>query len=239
MKSVTVFCLPFAGGSSYAYHEFLKTADPSLRLVSIDLPGHGKRLRESLLTDASKMIDDIYNQIAPQLSQGKYAIYGHSMGGLLGYLLIRKIEEKKSPMPVCLIVTGASGPSDETKERDRHLLDKDAFVKKLREYGGSTDEVLNDPQMMEFFEPILRADFKAVETYTHLPYETALNIPISVMIGDDEEITESEARLWQHETNQPLRFQMLKGKHFFIFHHVEKILEEMNDFIKAATTQSE
>ena len=89
-NTVRLFCFPFAGGSFYAYRGLERCLGNGIRLTGIDLPGHGRRIKEPLLKDAHKMAEDIFTQITPYLSE-PYAVYGHSLGAILSVLVVRQI----------------------------------------------------------------------------------------------------------------------------------------------------
>src|SRR6476646_9364299 len=153
MKQINIFCLPFAGASKYSYAGFAKQFSPMVNVIAVDLPGRGTSFKEDLLVDAMQMTNDIYSQIKNQLDK-PYAIYGHSMGTLLGYLLTRKIIENSDPHPLHLFFTGSGGPSIlrcKPGEKMRYLLPKNDFIAKIKEYGGSPDEILEDDSLMDFF----------------------------------------------------------------------------------------
>src|SRR5687768_2395386 len=105
MDIINVYCLPFAGGNRYSYQGYVKVAPPFLNIIPIELPGRGSRIKENLVPDLDLMVDDVYAQIKGDLDQ-PYAIYGHSMGGLLTYLLTKKIRENGHPAPLHLFLTG-------------------------------------------------------------------------------------------------------------------------------------
>jgi surfactin synthase thioesterase subunit len=84
--------------------------------------------------------------------------------------------------------------------------------------------LLDDPDAMEFFEPILRADFQAFETYCY-EQSDPLDIPIWVAIGTDEEATYEKAIAWQFETKREVEVVQFPGNHFFIFEHEREIVE--------------
>jgi surfactin synthase thioesterase subunit len=223
MKEMNLICLPFAGGNIYSYQDFAKLAPSFLKVIPVELPGRGTRIREKLLRDIDQMVNDIFNHVLPYLNDKPYMIYGHSMGTLLGYLLTKRILKEGLPAPKQLIFTGARAPSSRNSEEKRYLLPKDKFIAKLIEYGGSPDEILRDESVMEFFEPIIRADFEGVENYVHSASEP-FDIPIYVMIGLDEPTTYEEALAWQNETNIPIEIKQFKGRHFFIYEHQKEIM---------------
>ncbi|MDO6435729.1 thioesterase domain-containing protein [Flavitalea sp. BT771] len=224
---MNLFCLPFAGGSKYSYTDYQKHARDKLNLISVELPGRGTRFKEKLLQDASQAVDDILRQIQPVL-QEPYAIYGHSMGGLLAFLTLKKIIEANLPRPLHLFVSGCGGPAtlESKREEKYHELTKEDFLAKVKEMGGMPDEVLQCDELMVFFEPILRSDFKIVEMYRY-SQSAPFDVPISVFFGSEEETKYEDARLWQQETTGELKIREFPGKHFFIFSFSEEIVKDI------------
>lgn len=220
-EKINLFCLPFAGASVYSYREFSGHFDESINVVPVELPGRGKRISEPLLSNLHNMADDIFNQIKMNLNV-PYAIYGHSIGSCIGYLVIRLILDKKLLPPSHLFFSGSTAPSDLKRDRDVHLLPRKEFIMKLLEYDGSPEEVLNDPQMMDIFEPVLRADIKAINTYIYEKSEP-FDIPLTAMIGTNDKITYEEALRWQEVSSKKISVKEFSGGHFFIFQHQERI----------------
>lgn len=225
-NEINLFCLPFAGGSRYSYHSYKELSPPFLNFIPLELPGRGTRIRQALLTDINLMVDDLFSQMQPLLDK-PYAIYGHSMGTFLGYLIAKRIVDTNLyNKPLHLFFTGCRAPSVASRDTKRHLMPKAQFIEKLKEYGGSPDEILNDKDLTDFFEPIIRADFRGIENYIYQETEP-FDIPITVMIGLDEPVTREDAEAWQKETSVPIEVHQFPGKHFFIFENQENIVKIM------------
>ena len=222
MKKIKLFCIPFAGGSQFSYSGYRRKAPSNLELVLLDLPGRGKRLDEECLTDIFDLTNDVFNNVVDKIKE-PYAIYGHSMGSLISFLLTKKIIKDGITPPLKLFLTGRGGPSIIRENDLKHCLPGDEFIKTLKDFGGM-DHILDNHGLMEFFEPILRADLQAAELFKYKK-EEPLDIPITVIIGRDEEITLEEARAWQNETTRPLTLKELPGNHFFIFQYEKEIME--------------
>jgi len=220
-QRINLICLPFAGASIYSYRNITKHIADFINIIPVELPGRGQRISEPLLSDIHKIVDDAFLQIKAHINI-PYAIYGHSMGTLMGFLLVKRILNEDLPQPIHLFFSGRGGPSVQDKDKHIHALPKKEFIKKLQEYEGSPQEILNDESIMEFFEPVLRADFKAVSNY---PYneDTPFNIPITVMIGTTENTTYKEAMKWQDETSKEISLRQFPGGHFFIYQHSQEI----------------
>lgn len=227
-KTVTLFCLPFAGGNKYSYRDFLEKAPPFLKIVTLDYPGRGSRMKEPLLSDINDLTDDLYKQIIPQIGEDTYSIYGHSLGGLMTYLLTKKLIDNGFKAPCHLFITGTTGPSALSRiEKKRYLLNKEEFIEEIRELDGMPEEILNSEELLYYFEPILRSDFKISENYVHQQTQP-LNIPITVITGTEEDMELEDIRLWQKETSHLVDFKRMPGKHFFIFQHAFQIVETIS-----------
>lgn len=227
MEKINLFCFPFAGGSKYSYRSYQDFLPANIVLRNVEIPGRGSRANETPLASLEQIADDIFTQIKGELHQ-PYAFYGHSMGGLLTYLLSQRVVANGLPNPLSLFITGAIGPSAKYRGLIDYRLPRTEFFDQLKKLGGSPEEVLNNELLMEFFEPVLRADFEAVATYQY-QQKTVMNIPISVIIGDREKATLEEAKRWSLESTMPVDVQVYEGDHFFIFHHQESVIKSITE----------
>lgn len=224
MKSITLFCLPYAGGTRYSYRKYEEIAPKFIRVVVLEYPGRGSRIREPLMTDIGELVEDAFRQVSDMVGGEAYSIYGHSMGGLVGCLLTRKLAAESYKPPLHLFITGTSGPSAERRKESRHLLEKVEFLEEIRKFDGCPKEFFEDEEMVDFFEPIIRADFQASETYVHSGAEP-MNVPITVITGSEEDMEIEDIKAWQQETRQTVDFKCLPGNHFFIFQHSFTVME--------------
>jgi external thioesterase TEII len=228
-EKINLVCLPFAGGNKYSYRPLFTESSAVFNTSTLEYPGRGTRIFEDLTSDIDKLVNDLFNQLKPILSKGNYALYGHSLGGLLTYLLAVKIRENKAELPKHIFITGASGPSAPSRLIKKfHLYPQKEFIDEIIILGGMPDEILQDNAMLEFLEPILRNDFKVSETYVHKPAEP-LNIPFTVITGIDEDLTAEEVLLWQNESIPAVDFIQLEGDHFFIMHHKDFVINTISE----------
>ena len=144
-KNINLFCLHFAGGNKYSYRQYVDKAPSFLNLISLESPGRGARMREPLFADIHSLVNDMYKHICNMVDDVPYAIYGHSMGGLVAYLLTVKLKKNHHQPPLQLFITGTSGPSSTSRtEKKRHLLEKVAFLQEVKDLGGMPDEILEN-----------------------------------------------------------------------------------------------
>jgi surfactin synthase thioesterase subunit len=219
--SIRLFLVPFAGGSSYSYRGWQNHVGPEIDVLPVEFPGRGRRPGEPLLTTMDALVADVLEQIQPDGEP--YAIFGHSMGACVAYLVARRICDEGYPPPLHLFLSGRNGVSTPSDDRRRHLLPTQDFIEVLRQMGGCPEEILADDDMTSYFVPILRADFQAHASYLHEP-AASLGLPFTALLGEaDCETSRAEVGRWQEETGQPLEVLKFGGGHFFIFDHINDI----------------
>jgi surfactin synthase thioesterase subunit len=225
--------LPFAGGNSNSYKNIIKFLPPSWTILCPKLPGRRKLSGMPLCENLEEMVEIIFRDwILPLDFHGRYMVYGHSMGAMLGLLLVHKICTSGMWPPQKLIVSGRGGEFYDQGKEWYHQLPREAFRTKLKELGGMQEEILEDSGMMEYLEPILRSDFKAVETYRHVPKEV-LDIPILALYGSEEKLSQQAVEAWQNESKNRLDVRCVQGGHFFILKRPSEIAEYLYSALPA------
>lgn len=233
MNTVNFFCLPFAGGNKYSYRVFEKKAPPFLKLLPVEYPGRGTRSTEPLLRSIDQLVNDVYSQLQHRFDEKPYALYGHSMGALAAYLLSVKIVSKGHRPPIHLFVSGSQGPSALSLEgKKTYLLPHAEFMKEITDMDGIPAELLEHKELLDYIEPILRADFTITDTYEYRPAQK-LPISITVMTGTDEGLKEEEILVWKDETTRQVEFYQFPGKHFFITSQADEIMRIISNKIMA------
>jgi surfactin synthase thioesterase subunit len=234
-----LFCLPYAGGSALrVYHEWpaLFPDGDGIDVRPLELPGRGSRMAESPCTSVDALVDDLVPTVLSALDSGPYALFGHSLGGLLAFELARRLEHVHRRPPAHLLVSAFEAP-DPPPEPDRdHLLPDPEFRARLRELVGTPEEVLANDDLMEILIPVLRADFTVSNTYRFASPWLTLSCPLTVFGGlDDPEAPPPTLRAWQHRTTGAFRLRLLPGDHFFLNTERAALIEA----VRAALTADE
>ncbi|MEV0225001.1 alpha/beta fold hydrolase [Streptomyces sp. NPDC050704] len=211
MTSLTLYCLPHAGGSPVPFVRRLAGVLTAVRLVPLDLPGHGGRMREPLATELEPLVADLVRTIDAD-GEGPYALFGHSLGALLAYELAHRLRRP----PAALLVAGRNGPGEPLAHRPIHHLPDDAFIAGLRRFGGVPDELLNEPDLLQLFMPALRADLRIAETYERPAYPR-LDVPVAAFAGRRDPLTDPAGMLaWERESSALFELALVPGGHFFL-----------------------
>ena len=222
LKKTKLFLLHFAGGNIYSYQFLKPLIAPYFEVIPLELPGRGRRVGKPLLKTKEEAVQDLLNQIEGHLTEDDtFLIFGHSLGATLGWLLVFALE-KKELYPEYLVVTGNAGPNIGI---DSKLSSKPQteLMKELKKLGGVPDEVFDNKDLLDFFEPIIRADLALAESRHNLPDDMKINTPLYVIMGDAEDDV-NEIKNWRNYCTDSKEL-VLKGKHFFIYQHKEKIKE--------------
>lgn len=221
--TILIIDLPFAGGNRYNCVEIKKHIPKPFKWITLELPGRGDRFKEDLLDSVDNMVNDLYFQLLPLITNRSYIIYGHSMGTLLGYELTKRIVQNRITPPQLLFFTGRGGPGYESKyPGKKSLLPKDEFWKEIQAMGGLPDAVLANNELLELYYPILKSDCRAIEDYEYRSMVQPFSIPIHICMGS-EEIGEGKYKTplmgfkdWKKETSSTCTFEIYPGDHFFI-----------------------
>lgn len=236
--TVKLICLPHAGGTAALYRDWARRLGPSVRVHAQELPGRGARRALPLQTEWSALIDGLLADLHSHLADPAlpFAVFGHSMGSLVGLELIHAIRQRYGRSPVWFGVSAALAPT--RRQRETHWLDAtyDAMVARLVERGGTPAVLLNERAFLELLLPVLRADFHLCGTHPHYTgaqkqrREAAgaapLACPITVFAGRDDSATAcaDDLAAWADETRGPYVEHRFDGGHFFLDETPEPVL---------------
>src|SRR5687767_8117681 len=83
-----LFCFPYAGGGLAAYRSWPNQLPADVEVCPIQLPGRDERMAENPFSDLPALVEALTEALAPRLA-APYALFGHSMGALIAYELVR------------------------------------------------------------------------------------------------------------------------------------------------------
>jgi medium-chain acyl-[acyl-carrier-protein] hydrolase len=213
--SLRLFCFPYAGGSAAIYRSWSESLPWQVEVCPVQLPGRGIRIREAAFTQMPDLVEDVAKDLSTYLDK-PFAFFGHSMGAIIGFELARLLRREGAPQPVHLFVSGRSAPQTSSKYPRTYNLPEQEFVEELRRINGTPTEVLEDPELMQFMLPLLRADFEIIQTYTYVD-EPPLHCSITAFGGlNDDEVTRDSLEGWREQTTAATTLRLFPGDHFFI-----------------------
>jgi surfactin synthase thioesterase subunit len=221
--TTTLVVLAHAGGSIGTLLPLAEPLGNRLRFHGAELPGHGRRIYEPLLPSIEAMADTVLDEIRPLVAR-PYALFGHSMGALVAHRLALAAHAENLPLPRRLFVSGCAAPGIGCLSPRVAELDGEDFWRHVAQYDGLPKDFLASAELKAVFEPILRADFRAVADYRP-PLAPALPVPVTVMAGQQDAVSQNELEAWQATTTEPLEVCTFPGGHFYLLDHITPLAD--------------
>lgn len=213
--NLRLFCFPYAGGGALSFRTWPNGLPTTIEVCAVELPGRGTRMRLAPFTRHDPLVEALAQALLPYLDK-PFALFGHSMGGLVSFELARLIRRKYGLLPVHLFVSGRRAPQVPDPDPPIHALPEPAFKEELRRLNGTPEAVLENKELMQLLIPILRADFAVLETYVYAT-EPPLECPITAFGGlQDCKVSCDHLEAWRNQTSASFSLQMLPGDHFFL-----------------------
>jgi medium-chain acyl-[acyl-carrier-protein] hydrolase len=157
-----------------------------------------------------------------------FALFGHSLGALIALELSRRLAATGGPEARHLIVSGMGAPHVLTNIEPIHQLPDREFIDALRALNGTPPEVFANEGLVDCFLEVLRADFRAAETY-RCDDVRRLRHPITAFAGvHDESFRREDMEGWQDHTASRCVVRWLPGDHFFIREHEHLIVSALS-----------
>ncbi|NES31296.1 lantibiotic dehydratase [Micromonospora terminaliae] len=236
---VRLFCLPYAGAGASAFRRWQEAIGPDVEVLPVQLPGRENRISEDPRFDVA----EVAGAVAARADR-PYAIYGHSMGGRLGFEVVRELRRTGAPLPLRLYVGGARAPHVTAPGPFDGLsrAGDDELLRRLADGGGLPAEFFDHPELVELLLPLLRADFGRVDDYRYVPGEP-LPLPIVAFHGrDDRAVSRAQHAAWAEHTAAGFTLHELAGGHFFLHDQLPGLLAliraDLSGALGAATTRT-
>lgn len=218
---MTLVCLPFAGGTQTSFSFLQKYLPPEIKYLCLEYPGHGRRMNTVPLDDLEDIVSDICTQLHDRVD-GEYLLFGHSMGACVAFLVAERIARSFTPPPRHLFLSG-HGAITRRRPTHRHLLPRNKFLAMIDALQGTPDAVFSCPELVDLIEPILRADFAALDNYSRRVFRS-VPYPVTILHGtDDPGVDRNDIDAWRDLCADHLSFREFSGGHFFIHEHAEAV----------------
>ena len=214
--ALRLYCLPHAGASASVFRPWIGRV-PGVAVCPMQPPGREGRNAEPQHERMESLADEFARAVLEVLDHGThpYAVYGHSLGALVGYEVVRRIGELGGPAPVHLFVSGCGAPERSAETGPLVSTMSDAQIAALMSrLGGTPPGLLAEPALLRMFLPPFRADFVIKENYAYRP-GPPLAVPITALAAtDDPRVGPGDVEAWAGHTAGPFRMHTLAGGHF-------------------------
>ena len=186
-----------------------------IELCTVNLPGREARSNEAPFEDFESLISVLIPRMLAYIDR-PFAVFGHSLGGLVGFETARGLRQQYGLEPAQLFVSACFPPGAKASRAFPRLLDESQLLDQLRHLNGIDEELWKDEDYMDSITPLLKSDLAVYESYRYRA-EAPLGCAITAYGGtkDDAVLLES-VQEWKRETRVGFSSQMFEGGHFFI-----------------------
>jgi len=210
-----LICLPPAGAGIATFASWREFAPPWLELCLAQLPGREVRIAEPPAPDVDALVDGLAAAVGELTASDAlpYAVFGHSMGGLLAYELAGRLEAGRGRAPAHVFVSASAVPGPGADELVASgLADPEAFLRRL---GGTMAEVWEYPDLVELVTAALRADLTLLRD--HRLGAHAIAAPLALLYGNDDPVAgPADVSWWRSRARGPLSVARFAGGHFYL-----------------------
>ncbi|TCP55912.1 surfactin synthase thioesterase subunit [Tumebacillus sp. BK434] len=234
MTSIDLFCIPYAGGAAGAiYSKWSQFLDPSIQLRPLELAGHGRRMSEPFYPTMQAAVADMLSLVRAQLTDRPYAIYAHSMGTIIAYELTAALHAAGLPAPSVIFLSGRRPPHHPYENKNMHQMPDDVFLEEIWSMGGMSREVFASREWRQFFLPVLRNDYRIIETYQfQAPVQPSAADLVFFYSDQDDLVSKPGICEWERYTTGTFTCHDFSGGHFFLHDAGETICGLINQKLR-------
>lgn len=218
-----LYCFSHAGGNAAAYLPWQDGLGDGIELRAVQLPARGARLHEPAHPTMAALVRDLAEVIAADHDGRPFAFFGHSLGALVAFELTRRLRDDGAPLPLRLVVSGCAAPWCGAPPPRWHELPDAQLIAALRDMGGTPAAVIDEPDLMPFLLPPVRADFALLAAYRYTP-APPLPVPVTAFAGRADVRTDiAGVQAWS-AAGGACDVHWFDGGHFFIHQEHEAVL---------------
>lgn len=230
-----VVCFPHAGGASALFRGWQRHTR-ALAFTAARLPGREGRIGEPPLREMSALVEGLVADLRPPRTGRPYALYGHSMGALVAFELVRRVWALGLPLPVALFVSGRDAPQYADAEQV-HALPDGELLDRLREWDGiAPQELPQYAELVRLLLPTIRADLTLAETYRYVP-GPPLPVPVRVLRGSRDPLVRPGHAGWDRQSSAGCAVREFGGGHFFVQDHERSVVEYLETTLAGSPAQ--
>ncbi|MCJ0873072.1 thioesterase II family protein [Streptomyces sp. AP-93] len=213
-STVRLVCFPHAGGSAGWFRPLTQALTPRVEGLAVQYPGRQDRRRERLVDSVQELADAAFAALRREL-EPPFAFFGHSLGAVVAFEVARRFEQLTPAGPVRLFASARRAPSV-VRDETVHLRDDAGLIHEMIRLGGTEEGVLDDSEIRQMVLPVVRADYRAIETYRAAP-GARITCPVSVLVGDRDPVTPvADAAAWGAHTTKGTDLHVFAGGHFYL-----------------------
>ncbi|MEU6769519.1 alpha/beta fold hydrolase [Streptomyces sp. NPDC046853] len=238
--ALRLFLLHHVGGSSLAFSNWPQWFPADWDICLVETPGRGRLAHLApydCVTSLARGFTDSLNDLRRttdtlDLLDAPFALYGHSMGGLVAYETTLWLTKRGRPAPVWMGISACGSP-DVASAADTppplHTLPGAQLREALRQWGGLPPAAFEDDGLWALLEPRIRADFALVENWRAPSADQGrISVPLSLFGGiDDPLVSAKDLLTWGHRADRLVGQHFFPGGHFYFTGQEQAVADQI------------
>ncbi|MEU4232375.1 amino acid adenylation domain-containing protein [Nonomuraea sp. NPDC026600] len=234
--SLTLVCVPFAGGGAITYQPLAAALPEQLTMLALEPPGHETGNSGEPVLPFHELVEGCVKEIKEKVD-GPLALYGHCMGGALTVQLARRLEEEG--VSLVKVVIGGHFPAPRLPGKAfawiREIFPMERWTSKrqalefLRAMGFFTEAL--DRRERDFLMGVFLHDTQEGEDYYTDLYQAPIKklaAPLVCVVGENDratELHEERFREWEAFSDAVSLEVIPKAGHYFQKHQAPELAE--------------
>lgn len=219
-----LFCFAHAGGGAGFFRPWRSNLGTTVEVAPVQYPGHEGRRTEPFARSVQELVQSLLSSLKPALS-GRFAFFGHSMGAIVAFELMRALRREELPLPEILIASGARAPQFRRNHKPPPDPPREELLDEVRRLGGLPPEAMEDAALLDVILPALEADTALYRRFIYQP-EAPFEIPLIAIGGaDDRQVHQEHLAAWQEQTTSGFVMRQFAGGHFYLRTQQDDVLE--------------
>ena len=226
-EKIQLFCFPYAGGSADFFTVIEKDL-PELQLIKLEYAGHGTRYREAFYPSFQELTDDIFQQLKTSYKDGRYALFGYSMGSITLVEILKRIIQENMTLPICVFLAAHEPHSKkELLSYTENELDE-WVIQRTVSFGAVPEKLFNNKTFWRIYLPRYRADYAIIGRYEFEKLDLNTSVP-AVFFYSESDTPLTEMKNWETFFQGEVSWHRLEGNHFFILEHHQEMARTIMD----------
>jgi len=223
--AVRLYCFPHSGGAAGEYVRWAGHVR-GVEICGLQPPGRGERFAE----EPPARFADLVEAIAREARfQEPFAFFGHSLGAIVAYELVRSLRAASAPLPEHLFVSACPAPHLGRRRPPARERSDDELLAEIEALGGPLPpEIGEDPDAVRIAVLQHRADAELLDTYRFEPGEP-LDLPVTAVGGAQDDVGRDRLDAWRQHTSGAFQVRLLPGGHFYFRDRPHDLLQVLVD----------
>ena len=226
-KELQLFILPYAGGSIASFRRLTDLIDERIEVVPVEYAGRGVRAKEPLASSLAEMLEDAIRYCKEYRDRNvPYAVFGYSMGTLLGYEML--VRGGLSGELIHFFVAAEVSPQTRALELRQEKNPTDEIVlKRARDLGGLDERLLNNKRFADIYLKPMISDYKHFFEYRFDDSGKKIDCDATFFYCEKDTAL-CDVKKWEQLINGEYDYHELGEGHFFINQEYEEMARIVN-----------